>query len=1230
MKRLPPCAWMERFTRVLVITMLTVAIFVLAAALALPATADTAEPTTTPTPTVLPVALNPVDPLTQPALAALLQTLPARTPQLEARRRATYLHGEGDRLLQAGQVTEAHKKWLAAIKEYEKAESGVQVLQVSTLLAESYIREAYRTFNPAQARVGLDFALKGIRAGAEIYDDLMRPYQSYDQTLLDQAQALYTRGAALCQAKQYRQGIDQLLEAEQIYHQAAYVAGEILAITEKAVCQVDNGNVFRALLSMVDALLLTSQLPAGDETTDLLWHGREQYERGDLTGAQITFQTVLARRQQEKRLSGVAGAYLALGDVQEALGNYPAAEKFYQQALPLYIELEDEYDDFNEALTRYNLANIAVFTGRYAEAVISYTQAIQIWQQIGKPFEEVVGLNALAMAFQNQGKYQDALATVERATALYQRLSPNPKFEAYLLHNTGVIHFSLSHYQEARQHLDRALSLLRNEPFQQYQEMQVQNNIAAIAATLGQFDEALVLYQQVVDFAQQQQRPTLVALAQFNIASIYIQQDKLQAGIAIFLEVLPFFQQQQMRPDEARTLQNIGVAYLKMGNLREAEAYLQQALAHAEAMQTTEYGATIQNNLGTIAFLTRQLTTATNYFEAALAAWRTQNNLIGMSRALGNLSLVAAADNDFQTAKRRSEEALVYTQQAKARVEQVRVLFALGFIDLALDLDEQADAHAQAALTLADQLDDPLAAVGGHIILGLSRIKQEDLTGANEQVQSAIALLESFQGSLTVPELKSAFFDQAAHLYAMAAFLAFQMEDPAQAFYCAEQGRARSFLDQLGNQRPDPGKNSTPLAQQEAALRQRIAQLQTALHDAQNQSLDEAAITPLATALESARTDYTRLLTQLKLAEPAYATLVSVTSLTLEEVQTQVLDDQTTLISYYTFDDLLSDKTFAWVIDRQQAQLVSLDITQTELKRSVQFLSNSIVAKTFSPEQAAQLYQSIFAPLQPYIHHTNLIIIPHQTLHYLPFAALWNDKTERYLLEEYTITYAPSASALQFMGMHYNANLSHALVLGNPDGSLPNAELEAAAVAQSFGTEPLLGQQATESQLWQQADAVDVLHLAAHGVYNPFNPFFSRLELARDDLTDGYWEVHEILALNLAGAPLVVLSACETAVGEQNRGDEIVSMTRSFLYAGASSVVSSLWQIDDHASAELMTAFYRSLRTGMTTAEALRAAQLVIAKKEQWQSPYYWAAFSLHGIDGTEAKSTRILPLSIP
>jgi len=143
------------------------------------------------------------------------------------------------------------------------------------------------------------------------------------------------------------------------------------------------------------------------------------------------------------------------------------------------------------------------------------------------------------------------------------------------------------------------------------------------------------------------------------------------------------------------------------------------------------------------------------------------------------------------------------------------------------------------------------------------------------------------------------------------------------------------------------------------------------------------------------------------------------------------------------------------------------------------------------------------------------------------------------------------------------------------------------------------------------------LHFATHGLLDEVHPELSGIVLSLVDEQgqpqDGYLKLHEIYNLKLS-ADLVVLSACQTGLGKQIKGEGIVGLTRGFMYAGAPRVVASLWKVQDDATAELMTQFYRGmLREGKRPAEALRAAQMAMLNKKPWQSPFYWAAFAVQG-----------------
>ena len=370
--------------------------------------------------------------------------------------------------------------------------------------------------------------------------------------------------------------------------------------------------------------------------------------------------------------------------------------------------------------------------------------------------------------------------------------------------------------------------------------------------------------------------------------------------------------------------------------------------------------------------------------------------------------------------------------------------------------------------------------------------------------------------------------------------------------------------------------------------------------------------------------------------------------LDLPQVQA-LLDEQTTLLSFW----VLEEQPLAFVITRDGFHTVALPVSQADLVAQIIDLRSFPNLDAAHPESAVTLYEGLIAPLKEHLPSASpstssggasgqgatphLVIVPHNVLHYLPFAALTDG--QRGLLDDYTLTYLPNASVLPFI--HQNADRAGGmpLILGNPTTAdldttaslaterdqlrpLPYAEQEARAIAALHATAPLIRTAATESIVRQQAGEIGILHLAAHGHYNPVAPLNSLIALAPDTANDGWLTAGEVYGLNLHQADLVVLSACQTHLGDLSAGDELVGLTRAFFYAGTPTVVASLWTVDDQATALLMERFYTHLRAGMGKAAALRHAQLDV--RADYPNPYYWAAFVLSGDGGASATAQRL------
>ena len=233
---------------------------------------------------------------------------------------------------------------------------------------------------------------------------------------------------------------------------------------------------------------------------------------------------------------------------------------------------------------------------------------------------------------------------------------------------------------------------------------------------------------------------------------------------------------------------------------------------------------------------------------------------------------------------------------------------------------------------------------------------------------------------------------------------------------------------------------------------------------------------------------------------------------------------------------------------------------------------------------------------------------------YLPFNALCSNKG--FLIDNYTIRVLPSGTVMKFLKGSNEGQAGSILAFGNPNlgnpiYDLPGAEKEATAITREQPNSKLFtGEQATETSAKRFGKHFRYIHFATHATFDAEKPLTSGLLLAADGENDGMLTVGELYDLRL-NADLVTLSACETALGKVANGDDVVGFTRGFLYAGARSIVSSLWKVDDQATSILMQEFYKQLQ-GKDKREALRTAQMKV-KNTYNSHPYFWAGFQITG-----------------
>lgn len=1013
--------------------------------------------------------------------------------------------------------------------------------------------------------------------------------------------------------------LDRYAEAANDYAEALGIARELkdapherlllmaLGLTHKVSGQLD-----RALAYYGQAL--DAVRAAGDRAAEAgLLHSiasiDEDLRRYDSALDAYRRAAAAAHETGQPQLEGMA--LFGAGTVLEALGRNAEALAAYEAAL---AARRASGDRLGEALTLNNAGLLYAALGRSDDGLAALDRALKIVQEDGNRAAEAKTLNNLGTLLSDRGVYTQALEAQQQALGIALDLGDRAS-EATVRNNLGLTNDRLGRYAEATAFYQEALTIHR-QLGDRAGEASVLNNMAGQDQDQGRYTQALARYQQALALFQGLGDQAGAATALHNSAGIYEalgQHDRTQEA---YQQVLAIRRKLGDRSGEARAISSLGSVYAGLGQYEQSLEANRQALAIARATEDRPSEYVFLTNIGINLAELGRYDEALLAHQEALAGRRALGDRAGEGESLGALAVVHTYRGEY---------------------------------DAALPLFEQA-------LAIEQELNDAPGEAITWSNIGYARRQQGQLEPALAAYDRSIAIRERLRAGVAAEELRTSLAAGWRSIYEAAARLQMQLGRPEEAFATAERARARTFLDQLGGARLDVRQGAdAALLSQEEALRAEMAQLDRQLRQEQAKpsgQRDAARVRVTADQLAVRQREYDDLLVRLKVTNPQYAGLVSAEPLSLPQVQALLRPD-VTLVSYFVTDE----QTLAFIVTHDAFEAVALAPTAAQVREAVKSYRDYL-ALLEGPEPPAlrQLAEWLVAPLKDKIKTPILGIIPHDALHYLPFAALPSPdapgrgagRAARYLSDDYVIFVLPSASVLPYIrregppspgaGDAPAAPASQPdelplLVLAQPyaEGLPPLrfAEQEARAIAALYDVRPLIGDAATEAAFRAQAPGARLIHIAAHGQLNTASPLFSRLFLAPDPASsrdDGALEVHEVYGFDLRRADMVTLSACRTQLGSRSDGDDIVGLSRAFIYAGAPTVVASLWSVDDEATAALMAAFYAHLKDGMGKAQALAAAQADLrndAAHPGWAHPFYWAAFVLTGDPGEVNAETR-------
>ena len=306
----------------------------------------------------------------------------------------------------------------------------------------------------------------------------------------------------------------------------------------------------------------------------------------------------------------------------------------------------------------------------------------------------------------------------------------------------------------------------------------------------------------------------------------------------------------------------------------------------------------------------------------------------------------------------------------------------------------------------------------------------------------------------------------------------------------------------------------------------------------------------------------------------------------------------------------LSDRLAVWVVSRDAVRVVAIPLGRAELASAVRELRLAITeGRRAAIGLADQLGAQLIGPLG-LAGDERLIVVPHGPLHYLPFQALRVNGS--YLIERHRIASVPSMSIAAQLVARTSSTPAQLVAFGNPKiearYDLPGADREVGQIVKVFkGATTFMGAEATKTRFKQVVSDARVLHVAAHAEADLIDPLRSRILLANENGKQSFLDASEVLSLDLSKTALVTLSACESALGRIATGDEVLGFPRSFLSAGADSMIASLWPVADDATSLLMDTVYQRLSQGADLQSAMQSGQLAVLRSPKQSHPFYWA-----------------------
>jgi len=977
-------------------------------------------------------------------------------------------------------------------------------------------------------------------------------------------------------------------------------------------------------------------------------HGRQ----GNYVQAMEHFQRSLALREELGDKAGIASSLNNIGIVHKLRGNYAQAVEYYQKSLAIE-EAAGNRGGIASALM--NIGNVYQSQGNYLQALEYHQKSLAIQEALGNKQGIAYLLNNIGIVHKLQGNYAQAVEAFQKSLAMKEALGDKAGIGNSLT-NIGVVYMDQGNYVQALEYLQKSLAI--KEAIGDKAGIATSlNNIGLVRHEQGNYLQALEYYQKSLAIKETIGDKAGIAGTLNNIGKFHHSQSNYVRALEYFQKGLAVSESLGNKAMVALTLGNIGVVHGDQGDVEQELAYYQKSLAIREAMGDKAGVAMTLNNIGVMYDSQGNYAQALEYHQKSLAIKETIGDKAGIAASLNNIGIVHELQGNYEQALEYYQKSLAMWEAVGNKAEIAETLHNIGSVHKNQGRYSQALGFLGRAATMAYPLGGFKTLWRSHLTAGIAYRALNQSAQARKAFDEATKTIETMRTQIAGGEQEAQrFFANKLSPYLAMVDLLVTENKVAEALTYAERAKARVLLDALHNGRVNITKAMTAQEQeQERGLNNQLVSLNTQIfRENQREKPDKARVEALEKDLQKTRLEYEAFETNLYAAHPELKVRRGEAEiLTLEEARALLPDAGTAALKFVVAEE----KTSLFVLTKSapgshaavEVKVFPIAIKQKDLEERVKQFRDQVAERDQAfAKNAAAMFQLLIAPARPLLQgKTTLIIVPDGPLWELPFQALQSPEN-RYLLQDYTVFYAPSLTVLREMVRLRRQNRAPAttptlLAVGNPAlgqqtvkriqdatmdeklGPLPAAQRQAEELGKLYGqqrSKVYTGADATEERVKTESANYNILHLAAHGALNNRRPMYSHIVLSQMDekgKEDGLLEAWELMKLDLK-ADLAVLSACETARGRVVGGEGVIGLTWALFVAGCPTTVVSQWKVNDRSTADLMVEFHKQLKKRSASsdsqnsiAQALRKAALKLLDKSQYQHPYYWAGFIVVG-----------------